>query len=232
LTIINKKTILTSEATICMFALALLWICAIVQAQTNTTFKPTDKFSIPAQNGTISFATGGTYTAVSLENDTWNFENLRLNNTGPTENLRASAQNCDITITSYQVFVTATVGAVLLSYTVAGHGAQTFNLGFNSTANDWSVIFNNNDFRAQNNGWHISPDSTLTITGATSNVTIFYYNFPDAVGGNTSNQPFYKQHSVAITTAIVVAVALASTVIIRRKNQSVNTQNSIKGKQR
>lgn len=217
-----------------MISLALLWICAIAQAQTGTTSKQADKFSIPTQNGSISFATGGTYTQASLENDTWDFENLRLNNTGPTENLSVSVQNCDITITSYQVFSTATVGALLLSYIVVGHGSQTFNLGFNSTVGGWSVIFNNNDFRAQNDGWHVSPDSTLTITGATSNVTIFYYNFPDALGANTSNQPFYKQHSVAITTAIVVTVAVVLTAIIRRKNpnQVVGTQNSIKGKQR
>jgi hypothetical protein len=69
LIIINKNPILTSITAFFLIVLVLPWVCFITQAQTDTAFKPTDNFDIPALNSTISFATGGTYERASLENN-------------------------------------------------------------------------------------------------------------------------------------------------------------------
>ncbi len=219
---VNRKTVLTTNATIFLIAMALAWVCPIAQAQTVTTFEPTDKFSIPEHNSTISFAASGTYTHVSLENGTWNFADLILNNTGPAENLKVSAKDSNVTIISYQTFNITIVGKILI-YTVVGSGTQTFNLGLISTGAEWSVRFNDL-FISENEGWSISPDQTLTITGASSdsNVTLFYFVFSDALGGSgdTSNQTFLQQHSVIIVTGVVVVAAAVITVVIWRRNQN------------
>ena len=203
-----------------MIAVVLIWGCSIVQAQTDTTFNPTGEFGIPAYNSTISFATGGSYARASLENGTWDFVNLRLNNSGTLESFRVSAQDCKVTITSYRT-INVTGGGELLSYTVVGRGKQNFNLGLSARGGEWDVIFNG-VFIAENDGWRISPDATLTITGATSNVTILYLVFPNELGGNGNipNQSIYQLHSVVIVTAVAVLVIAISAVIIRRRNQS------------
>jgi hypothetical protein len=207
-----------------MIAVVLPWICYIAQAQTDTTLKPTDKFGIPEYNSSISFATSGTYERASLENGTWNFVNLRLNNSQLLEKLtlRVSAQDSNVTITSYRTFNTTIGGVYVLGYNVTGQGNQTFNFGLNPIGGDWGVIFNG-VFMVENDGWRVSPDATLTITGATANVTILYYSFPDSFGGNgnSSNQPIYQQHSVAIITAVAVAITVILTIAIRRKNKEL-----------
>jgi hypothetical protein len=206
--------------------LALPWICSTTQAQADTTFKPTDQFAIPAYNGTISFATFGTYTSANLENDTWNFVNLSLNSSQQLENISVSAQNSNITITGYQIFDTVVSNSTLrrsalLSYTVVGQGRQTFNFDRILHGGGWSVSFNGN-FVGENDGWSLSPDQTLTMTGATANVTIVYFNFSNSFGGNgnNSNQPFYQQHSVAIATGVSVAIVAVLTFAIKRKNKT------------
>ena len=215
--IINKTPILTSITAIFLIALVLPWVCFITQAQTDTAFKPTDKFDIPALNSTISFANGGSYERASLENNAWKFVNLRLNNTGPLQNLTVSAQDSIVRITTYQRFNTS-VTAARLRYTVVGLGKQTFNFGFVVKEESWSVVLNGR-FMAENEEYHVAPDQTITVTGATENASISYYNL-DALGGtaDSSNLPFYQKHSVAIATGVVVAVAIALTAIIRRRN--------------
>jgi hypothetical protein len=217
LIIINKKTILTSIAAISLIALVIPWICFVTQAQTDTTFKPTDKFDIPAYNSTISFATGGTYEQASLENNAWKFVNLRLNNTRLMTNLTVSVQDSNVKITTYQRFNASTTAA-RLRYTVVGHGTQTFNFGFTLRQGGWSVSFNGR-LTGENEGYSVSPDQTITVTGATVNASISYLNL-NAFGGTTedSNLPFYLNHRVAIATGIIVAVAVALTVMIRRRN--------------
>jgi len=217
LIIIDRKTILTSIAAISFITLVLPWICFVTQAQTDTTFKLTDKFDIPAYNSTISFATGGTYERASLENNMWKFVNLRWNNTGPLENLTVSAQDSNVKITTYQRFNASTVAA-RLRYTVVGHGTQTFNFGFVMKEGGWTVSLNGRSM-GENEGYSVSPDQTITVTGATVNASISYFNL-NAFGGTTesSDLPFYLKHRVAIATGIVVAVAVVLTVVIRRRN--------------
>lgn len=196
--------------------------CGIAQAQTPINFTPTDDFNIPQQNGNIHFAVNGTYTQAKLENDVWGFTRLSLNNSQPVETFRVSAKDSDITIVTCQTFnlvpsQTTTRGASL-TYRVNGRGTQTFNFGLNLTGGEWSVTFNG-DFFGKNEGWTVSPDQTITVTGApsNSNVSIIRYRLPSSFGNaDASEQPFYQQHSVALTTAVLVAaVTLLGAAVYR-----------------
>jgi hypothetical protein len=197
---------------------------AIAQTQTDTTFTPTNKFNIPLSNGSISFSTNGTYERATLENSTWNFVNLRLNNSQRPEklSLRVSVQDSNITITSFQIF-SATATGLRLRFTVLGQGKQTFNFGVIPKGGDLAISFNG-VFMDQNNGWYLSPDGTLTVTQAAKNVSITYYTVPNAFGNsrNGSTQPFYQQHSAAIITAIAVTITVILTLAINRKNKKPN----------
>lgn len=220
--IVNRSTILTGVAIVLVVILVLSWICSTSQAQTDTAFEKTDKFDIPANNSTINFAASGNYFRASLENGTWNFVDLRLDNSQGLEKLapRVSAQNSNVTITSYQTFNT-TFWGVRLRYVVKGQGNQTFNFGLNPKGGEWGVTFNG-VVMSENDGWRISPDATLIVTGATANVTLAYYGFPDVFGGNgnTSNQPIYQQHLVVIIAAVVVAITFVLAIAIRGKTKS------------
>jgi len=219
---INRNTILTGIAAILMSALVLSWICSIAQAQTDTSFKPTDKFEIPANNSTINFATSGTYTQASLENNTWNFVDLRLNNSQRPEKLilRVSAQDSNVRIRSYLITNTTTLGGIRLRYNVTGRGTQTFNFGFIPKGGEWDIVFNRMA-KAQNDGWRISPDATLTITGATANVSITYYGLPaDYV--DIASQPVYQQRSIAIITALAVVITVTLAALIRKNKEPLN----------
>jgi hypothetical protein len=190
-----------------------------LQAQTNVFFSPADKFSIPAYNGTISFAVNGSYSKAMYENDSWTFMNLSLNGSLPIENLEFSAQNCNVTIFSYQALNTTTFNILLLSYVVEGQGKQILNLdlgsqGGSSGSAQWSVIFGNTIFAEEGDGWNLLNNETLIVTGATGNVTIAHYDFLSSFGNN-SNLPFYQQHSVAIIAAIGVAITITITVVIK-----------------
>jgi hypothetical protein len=221
--IVNRQTVFAAMTTFCMLALILPLLFSFTQAQTEITFFPTETFGIPTYNSTISFATGGTYTQANLENGAWNFENLRLNNSGLTKNLTVSAQNSNVTILYYREFNVTTVG-VRLSYNVVGIGRQTFNLGLNAKEGDWSVILNGK-FVSMNDGWFMSSDQTITVTGATSNVMILYYNFSASIGSDR-NSSFYQQHSVAIITAVAIATTVVLAVIIRIKTKNDSAENT------
>ena len=97
---INRDKVSTGIAIIVIIFIFLL-TCPNTQAQTNTSFNPADKFSIPAYNGSISFAVNGTYSNATFENNTWTFTNLLLNGSQPLENFEISTQNSNVTIFSY-----------------------------------------------------------------------------------------------------------------------------------
>jgi hypothetical protein len=208
---------------IIVIVLIFPWTCPNTQAQTDITFSPADKFSIPSYNGTISFAVSGNYSKATLENDTWTFMNLRLNDSQPLENFKISSQNSNVTIFSYQTYNTSSFQIVLLRYLVEGQGKQILNLGFVSQGGlsasvEWSVIVGNNVFIAEGEGWSISHDGSMVVTGVTGNVSIAHWDF----GGNglsSSNLPFYQQHSVAIVIAMVVAVTIIVAIVIKVKSK-------------
>jgi hypothetical protein len=207
---------------VCLFILVLLGSCSIVLAEDRITFIYTDNFAIPDHNSNINFALGGSYGNASLENDIWRFVGLRVNNSGPLENLRVSAQDCNVTIMNYQNFNFGGRGATL-RYRVVGHGTQTFNFELNRTGGQWSLVFNTGNFPAVGNGWTVSKDSTITVTGATDNVTLFYQYSQAA---DTSNRPSYQQHSVIISTGIIVAASAVLVVVVGIKNHNIILRKS------
>lgn len=214
----SNNAVLTVIAAALVAILILLQSCHLVFAQTSTSFTSSDKFSIPSYSGSINFALNGTYANATLENDVWTFTNLWINNSEMVENLAVSAQNSNVTIVWAQILNT-TLRASFLNYRVEGQGTQTFNFDLNIEGGEWSVLFND-DFVAEGEGWTLSPDNTLTVTGATGNVTLMYL-FLEGRGRNSADLPFYEQHSVAIATAAAVTIMVSLTVGIwakRRKN--------------
>jgi hypothetical protein len=106
-----------------------------------------------------------------------------------------------------------------LRYRVEGQGKQSFNIGLDPERGEWSVVFDE-VYMGEGDGWSTSPDGTLTITGATSNVTVWYYGFPESIRDDgSSNQPLYEQHSVVGATAVAVAITLTFAIAIRIRNQ-------------
>lgn len=192
-----------------------------VGGETKTFFTPTDNFKIEMKNSSISFAVNGTYQQANLINGTWNFENLQLVNS-PKIDLKVSARDSKVTIAScrtYNVtFAGERVREIRLRYTVVGQGIQTLNFGIPPNEGDWGVIFNDT-YMDKNDGWKISPDGTLTVMGATANVTLAYYGFPESFRDNSGGlyQSILKQHSVLITTTIAVVIIIILAAAIRRK---------------
>jgi hypothetical protein len=228
---INRNKVSAGIAII-VIVLIFPWTCPNTQAQTDITFKPADKFSIPSNNDTISFAVNGTYSKATLENDTWTFMNLRLNGSQPLENFKISAQNSNVTIFSYQAYNTTTFQIVLLRYLVEGQGEQILNLGLGSQEGglsasiEWSVIVGNNVFLAEGEGWSISHDGSMVVTGATGNVSIVHWGFFEN-GVPSSNLPFYQQHSVAIVITMVVAVTVIVAIVIKVKNREHSGESEL-----
>lgn len=217
----SPVTIRGAAAALLIIVLVFCWTCSFAKAEADKAFEPTDEFSIPARNGRIDFNCSGTYEQATFENDTWTFVNLHLSNslTADKLNLTASAEDSHVTITAYQPFNTTFYG-VRLRYMVVGQGKQTFNFGIDTRGGEFGVVFNG-VYMAENEGYSIAPDATLTITGATGNVSISYYDFLDSLGGGpgAANLPVYQQHSVGIATAAAVAVTLVLTVAIWTRNR-------------
>jgi hypothetical protein len=196
--------------------------CLETQAQADVTFSPADKFSIPSNNGTISFAVNGSYSKATFENDTWTFVNLHLNGSEQLNNFKISTQNSNVTVFYYTEFNT-TLRRVLLRYTVEGQGKQILNLGIGSLQGtwsgiDWSVVTHGNVFMTEGEDWNISEDGTMVVTGATGNVSIIHWGFFENSLSN-SEFPFYQQHSVAIVIAVAVTVTVIVAVAIKAKKQ-------------
>lgn len=214
-----KGRFLASIALVLIVVLFLLQSCSLVNAQTEVILDPADKFEVPAYNSTISFAVNGTYFEASLQNDRWTFTNLVLNNSVSRAklNVTVSAQDSNVTITSYQktnsTFAGSPASTVRLRYVAVGQGSQTFNLHLNPEEGDYSVIADG-VWIGLYDGWSISSDSTITITGERHSVSIAFYGDPET-SQNFLSQPFYIQHSVIILTSIILAITVGMTVVFR-----------------
>lgn len=215
------KPVQSGLTAVFIVALIFSFFSPFAQAQTRQFFTPSDKFSIPELNGTISFALNGSCSSSKLENYTWAFNDLRFNISRPLGNLKVSAENSNITIYSYQA--SNFFGrSVFLRCHVDGLGKQTVNLGLNiskpTNSVEWSVTIPGPDgktvFLAENEGWKLLPDNTVVVTGITGNLSIVHYNF----GVNINeNLPFYEAHSIAIVTVIVIASTVAVAAVIKVK---------------
>ena len=65
----------------------------------------------------------------------------------------------------------------------------------------------------------LGNDGTLTIYSITGNVSVTH-EFLNGYLGNTSNLPFYQQHSVIIAVALVVVITVTVVIVIRLKNKT------------
>lgn len=182
----NCKTAFISVALACAFAMLSSPTYFLVHAQDTTNFTPTTHFAIPASNSTIAFATSGSYENASLNNNTWDFTGFALSTTNgylPTapmgnNNFSVTAQNCKATILCLDSLNRFPPYPGWLNYTVAGVGSQAFNMYYGTNygmAIDWTVYIDGTN-KTQNDGWTISTEGWLTVTGANSNVSIYRQN--------------------------------------------------------
>ena len=216
----NRKITLVCVAVICMFVMLSPWICLSVYAASTTSFSPSDAFVIPEKNSTISFAGNCSYETATLVNSTWVFTKLQLTSTNLTSNgdplsgspndgnLSITAQDCNITVTSFDRLLIPDPSDInntgkwltpgWLNYTVNGVGNQTVKMQFgsiNETAagigtKTWPVSifavfidgrnapYNNSWTVTGNNGGMIVNGVAVIVDGATSNVSVEYAWYP------------------------------------------------------
>ena len=218
---------------IVVFIALIFTINPNAQAQKSNNFSTTDKFDLPEQNGSISFATNGSYSSVTLENNTWTFNDLTLYNSSYNGDLKVSVKDSKIIIFNYYKysgFGQSGEGAII-RYTAQGAGQQIINLGLNRTQptdkSEWSVLVPDADgntiFLAEGRDWILLPDDSVVVNGLTGNITIANFGFTPS---NEANLPFYVQHSIVlITLAILVATVVIAFVITygaRRKTVNDN----------
>ncbi len=214
------------------FAMIFLFLsnfCCSVIGQSETGFTTTNKFDIPLLNSSVSFGADGNYKKALLENNEWHFFNLHFNSVQSAEklDLRVSAKDCEVTIFSCLIYNSTFTGerakSATVRYHVVGNGEQVFDLGLDPKLGDWGVVIDG-VFKGETDGWRLSSDGTLTITGATGNVTLSYYGFPasfrDSIDGEDQ---IFSQHSVVAITSFVVGfiVLLAASVRIRRSSNNL-----------
>lgn len=217
---IHPKPILAVIAFVVIAGLLFPSIYHSAKAQNIITFTPADKFSIPALNGSISFLTNGTCSEATFENNTWNFKDLALNRSRPAGDLKISAENSNITLTSYWT-LNGTFSGTGIVYLVEGQGRQTIDFGIDEPTrpDEWSVTVPGSIFLAEGDGWTLFPDNTVEVYRAASRIAVLHYvlNYP-----SDENLPFYQRHSVAIGTAVLVAVTVAVAVLIKVKGGKVD----------
>jgi hypothetical protein len=192
-----------------------------VQAQNPSTFKSTDRFDIPKLNGSIRFGYNGSYASANLENNTWIFTNVILNNTlnniSRPGTIKVSVQNSNITIFSFSL-VFSNQSRISVRYNAQGVGQQFFDFGLNKSVpthqSEWSVIIPGSVFLANGKGWELLPDNTVIVTGQTGNISVSRFNFG---ASDNSNLPFYERHSVVLITIAIVAATVAVAAIISIK---------------
>jgi hypothetical protein len=206
-----------------IFALTFSQLIATVQAQNVTAFTTSDGFEISQLNGSIRFAYNGTYTSATLQNNTWVFRDLSLNNSNVLGNLTISVQDSDITIfTFYSYRQSAQFNRYgYIRYNAQGIGTQTINLNINVTgptdSSEWGVVNPAGVFLAEGRDWNLLSDNTVIVHGRTGNVTVAHYGF---ALDSESNEPFYIQHSVALVTFIVLVITAVIAVILSFKLRS------------
>jgi hypothetical protein len=233
----GRNSFLAGAIAFVIIALFVSCFGFFAHGQSETAFTSTDAFEIPVNNSVISFAVNGTYEQARLGNGTWSFVNLRLNNSQNSENLdlKVSAKDSKVRILSCQIYNGTFAGertrGARLRYTVVGQGVQVFYLGIDPKGGDWGVTFNG-IYMGKNDGWSLSPDGTLTVTGATANVTLTYYGFPNSFREDEDgfNQPILKQHSIVIVITIVVAITIILAVAVRTRKTEPRELDSENGK--
>ena len=202
-------------------------------------FTSADRFQIPSTNGTINFATDGSYDQSNIDGDTYNFINLTLNNyvinagkfasnvTGRDvlpyilqahypANFGISVENCSITITGISPLTWHSMPE--LNYTVQGTGSQVFKFPFHLSAFNWTVYIDGVN-KANNDGWSLETNNQLKITSATSNVGIIGKELP-VLDDGTSYSPLMGQLTLAIAVIAVPLTIVIALIVTRRHRKT------------
>ena len=210
-----------------LFTIGILLIILISQlsflnafAQNEVMFYSTDKFEITELNSEFSFSSEGSYEMDSLDDGVWKFVNFQLNDGFKLETFSVSAIDSTLSNLTMQSFGDDL--GLILSYTVMGEGEQSFNFGDGTVGGSWSVIFDD-VFVAENSGWHILPDNTLSITGIASTVTLLYIVTEGTA--DSSDKSFFEQHSVSILMTIIVITVLVIAIVLRFGIKKTSTAN-------
>jgi hypothetical protein len=210
----RDRTVLIGLAIVIAIALTFLFPAINTQAQSTVMITPNDIFALPESHGSIQFAVNGSCASATLQNGTWVFTDLELNNYLSHGTLRFSTENSNVTV--YYFHSTNQFSRTIsVKYTADNAGKQYVNLGLNTTRktdpSEWFINVPNGGIVVQGVNWKLLPDNTVEINGLKGNVTVtHYYNYyPPATG------PFYVQHSIAILTAAVAAVTVAVAVGIK-----------------
>jgi hypothetical protein len=198
-----------------------------------TQFTSKDVFRIPDLNGNISFAFNGSYTEAKLEDNTWTFKGLDLNNTQAVQqfgltnytslgNLKISTTNSNVTVLAFLSF-NFSLPVDMLAFNVEGWGTQTVNLGLNATekrpVSEWSVITGDGStFLAEGSGWKLLDDNSVLVNYGPGNLTVIHYYLNDPSMAGLS---FLAQHYVVIFTGIgvIVTVVLAAVINFRHRKR-------------
>ena len=145
---------------------------------TNISFTSSSQFLIPASNGTVSFESGGSYTNATLNGNVWNFSGL-YSGSGSSAlpnvfgvGFSVSVVNSNISITHLDALNVIPPFPGQLDYRVTGLGRQAFNLHYGDLRLLNLTVYIDGEAMAMDNGWIISPDGWINVTGATSNVSI------------------------------------------------------------
>jgi hypothetical protein len=239
----NLRSVKTKKTVIPLIAI-LVTIVTLpsLNAQSTTTtvamqFTSKDVFRIPDLNGNISFAFNGSYTEAELEDNTWAFKGLDLNNTQAVQqfgltnytslgNLKISATNSNVTVLAFLSF-NFSLPVDMLAFNVEGWGTQTVNLGLNATekrpVSEWSVITGDGSaFLAEGSGWKLLDDNSVLVNYGPGNLTVIHYYLNDPSMAGLS---FFAQHYVVIFTGIgvIVTVVLAAVISFRHRKRENET---------
>ena len=170
-------------------------------------------FQLPATNGSVIFASQVTYLGEPRqENNTWYFQNLSVNGSAPRGipmwNFAIAAQNCNVTVQGYDPagLTGLTNVAAWLNYSIAGPAgaSQRVNLNFGSLNGvgpykgmNYTIILDGEN-RAEGDGWVLLKDGWISVTGASSNVSIY---FPPDTSMNDAPPPGLPTPVPAITSS-------------------------------
>ncbi|PVX27157.1 MAG: hypothetical protein CW716_03760 [Candidatus Bathyarchaeum sp.] len=201
-------------------------------------------FSIPEYGNQLSFQIGGSYESVILENKTWNFVGLALDNYvlnltekrgwggvlygrdvldySPNDgNFSVLLENCNITITHYDIVTQFAPYSGWLNYSVSGTGSQTFNLHYFQPIGGWTgpnlwTVYVDGVSKPQNENWGISgTERIITISGATNNVSIFYDS--TSIERDGPLEPDSSSLQLIIFVSSIIILIIIGLLLLNRK---------------
>ena len=214
---------------------------------------------MPEYDGELSFTVGGLYESAVLENDTWHFVGLALDtyeyDLGDTfsggivkgkdylkycvsdGNFSVSAVNCKLTISSYDLITWFAPFYGWLNYTVEGTGTQKFTLHYLDPEGTWYgpdlwTVYLDGVSKPQNFGWQLSdsPERTITVSGASQNVSIFYDTTSPPKEDIQGDDPlsslirFITEFAVIFVPLILITVlCVAVFVMMSKRKQKKNS---------